>query len=50
VIPHFVRLDFAPAIRAVLLTMAGIMAAACIAALVGLRRGIQADDAELQTP
>jgi EmrB/QacA subfamily drug resistance transporter len=53
-IPHFVRLDFAYATRSVLYVMAAIMAAAAIAAFVGLRAGVQeeadavADDAEAQ--
>jgi EmrB/QacA subfamily drug resistance transporter len=42
-IPHFIRLDFAYATRSVLYVMAGIMAAAAIAALVGLRAGVQED-------
>jgi MFS family permease len=42
-IPHFVRLDFAFATRTVLLAMAGIMAAAAIVAVLGLRRGVQED-------
>jgi MFS family permease len=40
-IPHFVRLDFAYATRSVLYVMAAIMAAAAVAALVGLRAGVQ---------
>jgi EmrB/QacA subfamily drug resistance transporter len=40
-IPHFVRLDFAYATRSVLYVMAAIMAAAAIAAFVGLRAGLQ---------
>ena len=40
-IPHFVRLDFAYATRSVLYVMAAIMAAAAVAALVGLRAGLQ---------
>ena len=40
-IPHFVRLDFAYATRSVLYVMAGIMAAAAIAAFFGLRAGVQ---------
>ena len=46
VIPHFVRLDFAHATRLVLLSMAGIMAAAAIVALVGLRAGLQVEEPE----
>ncbi len=40
-IPHFVRLDFAYATRSVLYVMAAIMAAAALAAFVGLRAGVQ---------
>jgi hypothetical protein len=40
-----VRLDFAFATRTVLLAMAGIMAAAAIVAVLGLRRGVQEDSA-----
>jgi EmrB/QacA subfamily drug resistance transporter len=40
-IPEFVRLDFAYATRTVFYVMAGIMAAAAIVALLGLRRGVQ---------
>jgi EmrB/QacA subfamily drug resistance transporter len=40
-IPHFVRLDFAYSIRTVLYVMAGIMAAAAMAAFAGLRAGVQ---------
>ncbi len=42
-IPHFIRLDFAYGTRSVLLAMAGIMAAAAIVALFGLRRGVQTE-------
>jgi MFS family permease len=42
-IPHFVRLDFAEATHSVLLAMAVVMAVAAVVALVGLRRGVQAD-------
>jgi len=42
-IPHFVRLDFAYATRAVLYAMAAIMAAAAIVAFLGLRAGVQQD-------
>jgi EmrB/QacA subfamily drug resistance transporter len=42
-IPHFVRLDFAYATRSVLYVMAAIMAAAAVAAFVGLRAGVQED-------
>jgi EmrB/QacA subfamily drug resistance transporter len=40
-IPHFIRLDFAYATRNVLWVMAGVMAAAGIVAIVGLKRGVQ---------
>ena len=43
-IPHFIRLDFAYATRSVFQAMAGIMAAAAIVAIVGLRRGVQKDE------
>jgi EmrB/QacA subfamily drug resistance transporter len=42
-IPLFVRQDFASATKAVLEVMAGIMAAAAVVAIVGLRRGVQQD-------
>jgi EmrB/QacA subfamily drug resistance transporter len=42
-IPHFVRLDFAHATHTVLLAMAAVMAVAAVVALLGLRRGLQAD-------
>jgi len=45
-IPRFVRLDFAHAIQTVLYAMTGIMAAAALVALVGLRRGVQTEAAE----
>ncbi|HUY65337.1 MAG TPA: MFS transporter [Acidimicrobiales bacterium] len=48
-IPHFVRLDFAYATRTVLLAMAGVMAAAAIAALLGLRAGVQAEPGPIET-
>ena len=38
-IPHFVRLDFAYATQTVFYVMAGIMAAAAVVAMIGLRRG-----------
>jgi MFS family permease len=41
-IPRFVRLDFAYATRSVLLVMAGVMAAATVVALFGLRPGVTA--------
>jgi predicted MFS family arabinose efflux permease len=40
-IPHFIRVDFAYASRTVFYIMAGIMAAACVVALVGLQPGRQ---------
>jgi len=40
-IPRFVRLDFAQATQTVLYVMAGVMAAAAIVALLGLRYGVQ---------
>jgi MFS family permease len=40
-IPQFVRLDFARATQTVFYIMAGVMAVACVVALVGLRRGLQ---------
>jgi hypothetical protein len=40
-IPHFVRVDFAYATRSVLYVMAAIMAAAAVAAMIGLRAGVQ---------
>ncbi len=49
-IPHFVRLDFAEAIHAVLLTMSGVMALAAVIALAGLRRGVQGDGIESGAP
>src|SRR5579871_1741155 len=45
-IPHFVRLDFAEAIHTVLVTMAIIMAVAAGCAILGLRRGVQAEARE----
>jgi EmrB/QacA subfamily drug resistance transporter len=44
-IPHYVRLDFAYATRSVLYVMAAIMAAAAVAGLVGLRAGLQEEEA-----
>jgi EmrB/QacA subfamily drug resistance transporter len=40
-IPHFVRLDFAYSTRTVLYVMAAIMIVAAVAALLGLRAGVQ---------
>ena len=42
-VPQFVRLDYAYATRAVLYSMAGIMAAAFVIALLSLRRGVQTE-------
>ena len=42
-IPRFIRLDFAYATRSVLLVMAGVMAAATLVSVLGLRRGVQQD-------
>src|ERR1700753_3466096 len=42
-IPHFYQLDFAYATRTVLYVMAGVMAAAAIVAIIGLRNGVQED-------
>ena len=42
-VPHFIQLDFAYATRNVLYVMAGIMAAAAIVAILGLRPGVQED-------
>jgi len=47
-IPLFVRADFAEATHYVLYTMAGIMAAAALVALRGLRRGVQTEVPEAQ--
>jgi EmrB/QacA subfamily drug resistance transporter len=44
-IPHYYQLDFAYATRTALYVMAGIMAAAAIVAILGLRRGVQEDPA-----
>jgi hypothetical protein len=46
-IPHFVRIDFAYATHTVLIAMAAIMTAAAIVAVLGLRRGLQADRSAL---
>jgi len=48
-IPHFVRLDFAYATRTVLLVMAGVMAAATVAALLGLGAGVQEEPGPVET-
>ena len=45
-IPHFIRLDFAYATRSVLYVMAGVMAAAAVVALLGLRQGLQEESDE----
>jgi EmrB/QacA subfamily drug resistance transporter len=44
-IPHFFRLDFAQSTQTVLYVMGGIMAAAAVVAIVGLRAGLQQDAA-----
>ena len=44
-VPHFLRLDFAYATRSVLYVMTAIMAAAALAAFVGLRPGRQEETA-----
>jgi hypothetical protein len=43
VIPHFLRLDFAFATRSALLAMAGVMDAAAVVALIGLRAKVQSE-------
>ncbi len=48
-IPDFVKLDFAYATQTVFYVMAGIMAAAAIVGLLGLRRGVQADTEPVTT-
>jgi EmrB/QacA subfamily drug resistance transporter len=48
-IPHFIRADFASAIHDVLIGMGIVMAVAAVAALVGLRGGVQ-QPAEPQAP
>ncbi len=45
-IPHFVRVDFAHATQSVLYVMAGIMAAAAVVAILGLRAGAQEEAPE----
>jgi EmrB/QacA subfamily drug resistance transporter len=49
-IPTFIRADFAAATHDVLYVMAGIMAVACLVALRGLRRGVQADTEAAAAP
>jgi len=55
-VPHFFQVDFAQSTQTVLYIMAGIMAAAAVVALVGLRFGLQQDlgaagpDAEASRP
>jgi EmrB/QacA subfamily drug resistance transporter len=50
-IPHFFRVDFAQSTQTVLYAMAGIMAAAAIVAILGLRAGVQQDiGAVAETP
>jgi EmrB/QacA subfamily drug resistance transporter len=48
-IPHFIRLDFAQATQTVFYVMAGIMAAAAIAAFIGLRAGVQEETDATET-
>jgi EmrB/QacA subfamily drug resistance transporter len=45
-IPHYVRLDFAYSIQTVLYVMAGVMAAAAIVGIIGLRFGVQKESDE----
>jgi EmrB/QacA subfamily drug resistance transporter len=47
-IPHFIRLDFAYATRSVLYVMAGVMAAAAVVAILGLRQGLQEESSEAE--
>ena len=47
-IPHFIRLDFAQATQTVFYVMAAIMAAAAIAAFIGLRAGLQEDSGQTE--
>jgi hypothetical protein len=49
-IPHFIRLDFAHATQSVLYVMAGIMAAAAIAGLIGLHAGVQEEAVGMEAP
>jgi EmrB/QacA subfamily drug resistance transporter len=42
-IPQFIRADFASSVQVVLYVMCGIMAAAALVALLGLKRGVQED-------
>ncbi len=49
-IPHFFRVDFAFSIQTVLYIMAGTMAAAAVAAIVGLRAGVQEEPAAAAVP
>jgi EmrB/QacA subfamily drug resistance transporter len=44
-IPHFFRLDFAGSTQTVLYVMGGVMAAAALVAFVGLRAGVQEEEA-----
>jgi fucose permease len=48
-IPHFIRLDFAYASRTVFYIMAGIMAAAAVVALIGLKPGVQQERTDTPT-
>ncbi|WP_084724836.1 MFS transporter [Streptacidiphilus melanogenes] len=49
-IPHFFRVDFAHATQTVLYWMAAIMAVAAVAAIAGLRPGLQADSVAEERP
>jgi EmrB/QacA subfamily drug resistance transporter len=49
-IPHFYRVDFAYSTQTVLYIMAGVMAAAALAAIVGLRAGRQEEPAPAAAP
>ncbi len=45
-IPQFVRLDFADAIHSVFMAMGVVMAVAAVVAVVGLKRGLQAETSQ----
>ncbi len=49
-IPHFFRLDFAGSTQTVLYVMGGIMAAAALVAFIGLRAGLQEEEASDAVP
>jgi EmrB/QacA subfamily drug resistance transporter len=42
-LPHYIRIDFAYATRSVIYVMAGIMIAAAVVAVIGLRAGVQTE-------